>query len=400
MLGDLVRPSYGPDSLAAVLPGACGALGIELTTATGLNSRQCAAALGLPASQAVVVVLCDGLGIHNLLGSLAYAPFLRGALGPSGGALQRQLVTSFPSTTAAALGTFGTGTAPGRTGLVGYTQRDPDTGALANLVQWKVETRPWPRPPRQVQREPTIFALAAGADVAVASVGPAKFAGSAMSAAALSGGAYLAADPPAAGVDAMVGWLAGNDGAPALGYFYWGVLDKIGHHRGWRSVKWGNALADFDGELQRLVRAVPPGTLVLLTADHGQIEVDPAAAIDVAATPLSREVALIGGEPRAVHVYLEPGADPDEVAARWAAFLGERAVVLRRDEAVADGLFGPVAAHVAPWLGDLIVIALGTTTIVDSRTQSEAARSLRGVHGSLTEFEMEIPLIAFEANYG
>jgi len=396
MLDGLVRPTYGLDSLAAVLPGACGALGVDLTTGTGLNSLDCAAALDLPPSPAAVVVLCDGLGYHNLAASLAYAPFLRAALSPGGGAVQRRLTTSFPSTTAAALGTFGTGTAPGRTGLVGYTQRDPDTGDLVNLVQWKVAGRPWSRPPRQVQREPTVFAQAVAHDVAVASVGPAKFAGSAMSAAALHGGAYLAADPPAAGVDAMAGWLAANAGAPALGYFYWGVLDKIGHHRGWRSAKWGDALADFDRELQRLVAAVPPGTLVLLTADHGQIEVDPKAAIDVAQTPLASDVAAIGGEPRAVHVYLEPGADVEQVAARWATYLGDRAIVLRRDEAVADGLFGPVAAHVVPWLGDLVVLALGATTIVDSRTQSEAARTLLGVHGSLTEFEMEIPLIAFK----
>src|ERR1039458_33567 len=47
-----------------------------------------------------------------------------------------------------------------------------------------------------------------------------------------------------------------------------------------------------------------------------------------------------GGERRARHVYTEPGAT-DDVLAAWREVLGGRAWVASREEAVADGWFGP-----------------------------------------------------------
>jgi hypothetical protein len=130
-----------------------------------------------------------------------------------------------------------------------------------------------------------------------------------------------------------------------------------------------------------------------VTADHGQLDVDFADRVDVAAMPtLAHGVALVAGEQRALHVY---AADAAAVAARWADVLGERAIVCTRAAAVADGWFGPVADHVRPWLGDVIVATRGRLTIVDARTQSPASLAMRGVHGSLTRTEMTVPLVAF-----
>ena len=50
---------------------------------------------------------------------------------------------------------------------------------------------------------------------------------------------------------------------------------------------------------------------------------------------------LLGGEPRARHVYAEQGAAAD-VLASWREIMGARAWVVSRDEAVAEGWFGPV----------------------------------------------------------
>jgi len=59
----------------------------------------------------------------------------------------------------------------------------------------------------------------------------------------------------------------------------------------------------------------------------------------------------------------------------------------------AGELAGGVAAHVLPWIGDVVVAPLGNTTIVDSRTQTADSLKLRGVHGSLTATEMQVPLL-------
>ncbi|QAY62855.1 alkaline phosphatase family protein [Xylanimonas allomyrinae] len=399
----LLAPTYGTDSLAAVLPGAAGALGVDLTTVTGLRSAVCAAALGLPAARRVVVVLCDGLGLLNVAERAGHAPFLRARLPET-----RALRSTFPSTTAAAISTFGTGTAPGRTGMLGYTQRNPATGGLANMVSWTEQSDPTlvsrpggqarastlPVPAETLQQEPTVFEALVGAGVRVTSVGPSRFAGSGMTRAALRGAQHLAAESLEARVDGVVRALR----EPGLAYLYWGDVDKTGHHHGWQSWQWGDELEAFDRELARLVRSVPAGTLVLVTADHGQVEVDQADRFDVARTPaLADGVALVGGEPRAVHVYAERPEQAEAVADRWRDVLGERAVVASRAEAVASGWFGPVADHVLPWVGDVVVAPRGRLTIVDSHTQTPESLDLRGVHGSFTPEEMTIPLVVASA---
>ncbi|MEK8228818.1 alkaline phosphatase family protein [Oerskovia sp. M15] len=57
----------------------------------------------------------------------------------------------------------------------------------------------------------------------------------------------------------------------------------------------GDALAELDRELGRLARSLPHGTLLLVTADHGMVDVDRAQRWDVAKNrELDRGVALVG----------------------------------------------------------------------------------------------------------
>lgn len=92
-------------------------------------------------------------------------------------------------------------------------------------------------------------------------------------------------------------------------------------------------------------------------------------------------------------MHLRAGADPEHVRARWQDVLGEAAVVLTGEDACAAGLFGEVAEHVRPVVGDLVVATAGRSTVVDSRTQTPASLELVGVHGSLTPTEMRVPLL-------
>ncbi|WP_313663944.1 alkaline phosphatase family protein [Cellulosimicrobium cellulans] len=376
----LLAPDLGLGGLAAVLPGAAGALGVRFTTATGIGSEAARAALDLPRAERVCLVLVDGLGHVNLAERAGHAPFLRSLLPDA-----RALTSTFPSTTAAAIGAFGTGTAPGRTGMLGYTQRNPTTGGLANMVSWEGAPAP-----AELQREAPVLERLAAADVAVTSTGPARFAGSGMTVAALRGGSYAAAEGLGARVDAAVRALS----RPGLVYLYWGEVDKAGHHHGSTSWQWGDELEALDRELARLARSVPRGTLVLVTADHGMVDVDPALRRDVATDPvLARGVALVGGEPRAVHLYTEPG-ETTAVAARWRDVLGDDALVLEREEVLARGLLGPdPRPEAVAAAGDVIVALRGRATVVDSRTQTPASLALVGVHGSLTEREMRVPLL-------
>lgn len=371
----LTWPSRRKAGLADVLAAAAGALGLD-----DEQARQARALLELPRVRRMVVVLVDGLGRNNLAERSGHAPFLRGLLAGS-----RTLRSTFPSTTATAMATFGTGLPPGRTAMLGYTVRVPTTGALGNLVSWTQLPEPqvW-------QPAPTWFDRMCAAGIAVTSVGPQRFQGSGLTRAALHGGGYRPAESLAERVDGVLEVLR----APGLAYLYWGDVDKAGHHHGWGSLEWGDALATVDHELARLARALPSGTLLLVTADHGMVDVDRRARWDVATEPeLRAQVDLVAGEPRAMQLHLEAGADPVQVADRWRQVLGNRAVVLTRDVAIEAGLLGPVDERVRPVVGDVLVAMGGRATVVDSRTQTPASLELVGVHGSLTDQEMSIPLL-------
>ena len=82
--------------------------------------------------------------------------------------------------------------------------------------------------------------------------------------------------------------------------------------------------------------------------------------IDLDAIPELRSgLHLLGGEPRARHLYAEPGASGDVLAA-WREVLGDRAWVLSRDEAIKEGWFGPVDARMADRIGDVVAAPVGT----------------------------------------
>ena len=114
--------------------------------------------------------------------------------------------------------------------------------------------------------------------------------------------------------------------------------------------------------------------------------------IDVDALPQLRQgVALLGGEPRARHVYAEPGAAGDVLAA-WRETLGARAWVVSRDEAVAEGWFGPVLDRLTARIGDVIAAPAGPWAIVASKAEPRES-ALIGLHGSLTPADQLVPLL-------
>lgn len=371
------EPEPGADAprLGEVLLGAVGACGIELP---GDDTAATAERLGLPGAAKACVVLVDGLGWHNLTARAELAPFLVGAD-------PRQARSAFPSTTATNLAYLGTGRQGGQTGMLGYTVRDHD-GRLLNLVSWNRDVDPlrW-------QPVPTVFERLTDAGRVALSVGPWKFAESGLTLAALRGSEYSPAQTLAERVDSALSHL--RDPEVDLVYLYWGEVDAAGHQHGWRSARWADELAAADAQLERLANRLPPGTLLIITADHGMVDVPLADRTDVADhEALSQDVDLLAGEPRAVHVYTRP-ARAGAVARRWREVLGERAEVLQRDEAIDAGLVGPVAPAMRRVLGDVLVVSRGTHAVQDTRTGPAGGSPMIGMHGALTDEETTIPLI-------
>jgi len=380
-----VRGENHAHHVRAVLSGALDAVGLA-TASAGRTGAEDRADLGLPASSKVCVVLVDGLGMQMLVERGGHAPFLRSLLPDA-----LTLRSTFPSTTAAAVTAVGTGELPGATGMLGYSVRDPADGGVLNLIRWEDTTVR----PREWQHQDTLAEqlerrrLAGEELPAVVSVGPARFVGSGLTQCALRGMRNVSAESLADRVDTTVAQLRRPDVAAV--YLYWGDVDHVGHNYGWGSWQWGEEVSATDGELRRLARSLPAGTLLVITADHGMVDV--VGRTDVAATPaLAQDVELVAGEPRANHVYTASGTASD-VAARWQEVLGETAWVVERDELVATGLLGPVTPERLDVVGDVVAVMRGRDVVVDSRTQTPGSIALVGVHGALTEAEMAVPLL-------
>ena len=224
--------------LSSVLPAISSAIGHPIPTAIHADPKRLQEALGLPDARSAVVVLVDGLGYWNINMRLGHSPYLRSLMADS--VNQRPIATCMPSTTVAAMSTFGTGTCPGLTGMTGYTQLNPDNGEICQLISFKNAPAPL-----KLQQQPTIFERLAEQDVRVTSSGLPKFAFSALTQAALRGSDYISNDDPRRRI--MTAAKAAN--TPGLTYVYLRDADKIGHNYGWDSDKWIGTYERIDAQL-------------------------------------------------------------------------------------------------------------------------------------------------------
>jgi hypothetical protein len=327
----------------------------------------------------VVVLLVDGLGARQLAEYEALAPTLAALpeLGP--------LAAPFPSSTAISLACLGTGLPPGMHGIVGSSFRLDDGTVLAPL-SWQQEPNPI-----ATQPEPTLLERAAAAGVHVVSAAPAAHRTSGLTRAALRGGLYPGAETLADRVRVSaeaIAW-ASAAGVPSLVYAYWPDLDKAGHVHGVDSPAYRAELTRVDALVAGLAALTGPHVALLVTADHGLVDVPDDRRVDLEALPALRDgVLTILGEPRVRHVYTEPGR-AEGVLATWRRLLGERADVRSREEVGA--LLGPVDEWHVDRIGDVVAIAREDWALVSDRVD-RLVSSLRGQHGGLTAAEVEVPL--------
>ena len=296
----------------------------------------------------------------------------------------KKLYTNFPSTTATSLSTLGTGVLPGVHGMLGYTVRVPRSdNRLLNALKWDERVDPvmW-------QKVPTLFERAVTSGVSVTHVAAKRYEGSGFTQAALRGAKYVGAN----GIDEMVTAVAAAlKPQPSFVYTYLNTLDSAGHSDGVGSDKWLTALQQVTEFITKVKQLAPAGTRIWVTSDHGMVNSTEQVILGQD-NKLLENVTLIGGEPRARHIYIKAGAIAETIT-QWQEFLGSKVRVLSKDNAIKDGLFGPVVTEDShDRLGDLIAIANNDLILVDpARVREES--SMVGHHGGVTDIEVEIPLL-------
>lgn len=345
------------------------------------------AAEWLPAARSAVLFVVDGLGSIQLRQHAGHARFLTGAM-----ARKDVARTVFPSTTATALTGLLTGADAGRHGLAGYRLMDPDHGRIVGQIDGYEKDG---LDPDAWQSEPTVFEQAAEAGKTPFAVSMAKYATKGLTRAIMRGAEFVGENDVAQRVRVALSLADRTDGA--IVYCYFPELDQAGHAHGVDSARWRSALESIDGALS-VAGAAPAGVGAVITADHGMVDVPRHRHVLLRdGDPRLSGVAAIGGEPRMLHVYAEPGVDPAALAGVWRAESGVTADVSTRDEAIDDGLFGDVTDRVRKRIGDVLVAARGLWAFYDDRVPNKKPQDMIGQHGSVTPEELMVPLIRLGA---
>jgi len=327
--------------------------------------------LALGARQIVLLVL-DGLGWLQFQQHRALVPTLASM---TGGPID----TVAPTTTATALTSITTGTAPGEHGVMGY--RIEVQGEVLNVLRWSTPAGDARRrvPPRQFQPVPAFL----GATVPV--VSRAEFDGSGFSLAHLAGTKHVGWRMPSTMVVEVARVL--REGEPFV-YAYYDGLDKVAHEYG-LGAAYAAELHAIDGLVADLLAVLPADVALVITADHGQVDVGPhTVPLDPSVRGLVR---LQSGEARFRWLHALAGSADDLLAAATEAH-GADAWVCSREQVLQEGWFGPrVQARASARLGDVALVSRALVSFDDPADSGPFRLVSR--HGSLTEAEVRVPLL-------
>jgi hypothetical protein len=358
---------------------------------------------GLPdRAQRVVLVLLDAFG---------WRFFMRHGDHPL---LQRfdavvPLTTQFPSTTTAHITTLHSGAALGEHGLYEWNVYEPSLDALITpllfcyagdaardtLLRAGVDPGIL-RPPA-----PTLYEALAQVGVASHVFGPASFTPSTYDGVLTRGAvAHPVAELPV-GLQSLAATLRAEPGL-VYAYLYWDRVDYVGHQHGPSSPQFAAEAQRSLDALDAGLRALPEGTVVLLAADHGQVDVDPATTVyvneawpgivDLLARGSRGRPLVPAGSARDLFLHCRPDAI-DEVVDGLERLLGERATVHRVADVVAAGWLGAVGERLRARLADVCVLPAPGETVW-WRERHRFDMRFRGHHGGLAEEEARTQVAA------
>jgi hypothetical protein len=291
--------------------------------------------------------------------------------------------TVAPSTTATALSSLTLGCPPGEHGIVGY--RINVRGDVLNVLRWQTPAGDARSviPPDIFQRRPAF----AGRRPPV--VTRAEFAGTGFTAAHLGDVRLHGWRVPSTIVTEVRRLM--RDGEPFV-YVYYDGIDKVAHEYG-LAEHYEAELVAADRLVADLLAVLPAGATLVVTSDHGQVQVGD--AIVPIHDDVMAHVELLSGEGRFRWLHARTG-EAEELAAAARASHGGRAWVRTREEVIAEEWFGPkVSEAAAARFGDVVLAAIDPVAFEDPA--DTGPYRLQSRHGSLTAAEMRIPLLALRA---
>jgi len=399
----VVYPQYEGNSILNLPDTVCQALGAPALSGGPLAPE----VLGSFSEEVerVVLVVMDALALHRL------RRWLEAGIIPAWGRLAQEgrlaaLTSITPSTTSAALTSLWTGRSAAEHGITGYEMWMKEYGVVANTITQAPMSFHGPSgslrqagfDPEQVLPFPTL-----GSHLQKDHIRSFALQHHSIAHSGLSKMYFKDVDVQSfsTATDLWVNarqLMEQRSSERMYVYIYWSEVDTFSHRYGPDDERCAEELASFGASLERLFlqRLSPQArrkTLLLLTADHGQVSTNPDPAYNLTRHPnlLRRLHILPTGEHRLAYFYIRPGqteAVREYIERTWP----NQFSFLDPAYAVGAGLFGPGKPHprLLDRLGDLIVVAKDAAYF----WWNEDENKLHGRHGSLHPDEMLVPLLA------
>jgi hypothetical protein len=181
----------------------------------------------------------------------------------------------------------------------------------------------------------------------------------------------------------------------SLTYLYFPELDQFAHRYGSNSKQWLNVIEELDAELVKFARSIPSSAGVILTADHGVIDVEPARHIYLDEYECFSDLEQIGGDPRVSFLYFQEGTNLATKLVEITEAIGNICDVVTIADLVAAGWLlnlSEQAKRVAP---DLLLLPKADRVAYHRDFAKARSLLMIGQHGGMTQAEWEVPLIVF-----
>ena len=361
-----VLPDYGGACISSVVPALL----------HGDAAAPWLPAAAREASQIVLLVL-DGLGWEQLQERAALAPALTAMTG-------RAITSVAPSTTATALTSIVTGAPPAAHGVLGY-RIAVGHGEVLNVLRWSTS-----RGDARQSVPPADFLTHNPFEgIKPPVITKSHFATTGFTGAHLAGTRLVGWRVPST-IPVEIARLLG-EGEPFV-YAYYDGVDHVAHAYGF-GAHYDAELAFVDRMVAEVAAALPPGAALVVTADHGQVQVGNAVlTIDEA---VMADVDMLSGEARFRWLHARPGT-AGRLLERARAAHGNVAWVHSRAEIEAAGWYGgSLGAEFAERVGDVALVPFADVAFLDLADTGETVLVCR--HGSLTPAEALVPLLVASA---
>ncbi len=354
----------------------------------------------------VVLILMDALALQRLQQWMAdgTAPVWQKFLGEAG--VLAPITSVVPSTTSSALPTIWSGLSPAQHGMVGYELWLKEYGTVTNMITHSPMSIPGTVgsleragfKPETALPNPTL-----GQHLLAHGVQTHAFQHYTIARSGMSRIFYKDVNIHPFGTASEM-WvkmrrlLENNAHTPLFTAAYWGHVDHLSHLHGpdseYPAAEFATFSAAFEQHfLRRLSPELRKDTLLILTADHGQITTPKAPRYLLTSHPqLARSLPIMPtGENRLVYFYIRPG-QTEAVRAYLNQAFKKQFIQLDPEHVIKTQLFGPGVPHprLRERLGDLIALPRDSAYLWWSQNENP----LLGRHGGMTAQEMLVPFLA------